>query len=570
MQSFLLDVGRDGGTGIVGIDTGAVLRLSSDAGAFGNPLYAGEAGLAGFGRAGGCGVLRVSSGGQLLIENTDGVSDTPILRFGRDGGSVGTARISGAGSSVDVIQHGAQGDNYFGGAILNIGEGGQGIVTVTDGAQINVLGDQALLQIARGRNGAADSVESQLDITNGGVVNGFFFDIGRGYGSDGRVLVDGVGSTLNASDMFGAFPDFVGEAGFLRLGRNAGSHGRLDVTNGGTVNVTNDPSGSYDTPQIVLARDNGARGVLVVDGAGSSLTVAQTGSSGEFFYEGATIEIGEGGQGIATVSNGATISVLGDAAKIRVASGRYDDNTAEQSLLSILGGAQVTVDAQGYGVVTPLAGGYDTMFHGALVSIGGQQGTNGRLLVDGTGSMLTLTSTGATAFGSGLIIGDGGTGVLDITAGGQVRNLGIGGTTTVGLEPGASGTVNIDGGDGSDLLLGGNGTDALDGGFDRLEGGAGIDTLDGGFGTDILLGGADADTFLFTSDADGADRVLDFEDGIDRIQFTGITDVAGFGDLVIAAQGTDTLVTAGSVSVLLEGVDLALIEADNFLFGTVT
>ncbi|WP_430450547.1 hypothetical protein [Rhodophyticola sp.] len=53
--------------------------------------------------------------------------------------------------------------------------------------------------------------------------------------------------------------------------------------------------------------------------------------------------------------------------------------------------------------------------------------------------------------------------------------------------------------------------------MDRLEGNAGNDTLDGGAGADVLKGGIGADTFVFGMGY-GADRVADFQNGIDAIE----------------------------------------------------
>lgn len=63
---------------------------------------------------------------------------------------------------------------------------------------------------------------------------------------------------------------------------------------------------------------------------------------------------------------------------------------------------------------------------------------------------------------------------------------------------------------------------------DRLDGRDGNDTLDGRFGKDTLTGGAGADQFLFGSTTHSgatiatADRITDFERGVDRIYLTSI------------------------------------------------
>ena len=99
---------------------------------------------------------------------------------------------------------------------------------------------------------------------------------------------------------------------------------------------------------------------------------------------------------------------------------------------------------------------------------------------------------------------------------------------------GGAGNDNLSGGAGNDTLTGEAGDDQVSGdaghdslsgaaGNDSLAGGAGNDQLIGGAGRDLLLGGADNDRFIFTAITDtttmqaSADRILDFEQGHDRI-----------------------------------------------------
>jgi Ca2+-binding RTX toxin-like protein len=88
----------------------------------------------------------------------------------------------------------------------------------------------------------------------------------------------------------------------------------------------------------------------------------------------------------------------------------------------------------------------------------------------------------------------------------------------------------IDGGIGNDVLYGGSGFDHLTGGAgdDKLYGDQGKDILIGGDGNDLLVGGESKDTLTGNGGADifvlghtaaGADLVMDFEVGVDKIQF---------------------------------------------------
>lgn len=122
---------------------------------------------------------------------------------------------------------------------------------------------------------------------------------------------------------------------------------------------------------------------------------------------------------------------------------------------------------------------------------------------------------------------------------------------------GEAGDDRLFGGEGRDTLVGGAGGDTLEGGDggDDLAGGSGGDDLDGGrgddtladdAGRDTLTGGGGADTFVLPADG-STDRVLDFEDGADRIDLgvnfgqLALTDVAP-GQVEIAYGGEKVVV----------------------------
>lgn len=121
------------------------------------------------------------------------------------------------------------------------------------------------------------------------------------------------------------------------------------------------------------------------------------------------------------------------------------------------------------------------------------------------------------------------------------------------------------GGSGGDTLRGAAGRDSLlgEGGDDMLEGGTGFDTLNGGLGADRLTGGAGEDIFEFRDAAFGTDRIVDFEDGADRIRFAPAV-ASGFGALTITESNGDTEITVAGGTVIVEGV--TGLTADDFLF----
>ncbi|GAB5376345.1 MAG: hypothetical protein AcusKO_28070 [Acuticoccus sp.] len=131
-------------------------------------------------------------------------------------------------------------------------------------------------------------------------------------------------------------------------------------------------------------------------------------------------------------------------------------------------------------------------------------------------------------------------------------------------------TDTLNGGPGSDRLSGGRHGDSLDGGAgdDRLHGGAGRDRLAGGTGDDLLSGGSGPDVFVFGADW-GHDRVIDFEDGRDRLDLSSHPAVSALSDLVIAAADNAATVALAAdpdgATITLPGL-AGLIDATDLLF----
>jgi hypothetical protein len=147
-------------------------------------------------------------------------------------------------------------------------------------------------------------------------------------------------------------------------------------------------------------------------------------------------------------------------------------------------------------------------------------------------------SSGLTINGSAgddVIIGSAGADVL-IGGAGNDDLHGKGGNDTL---RGGDGDDKLSGGSGDDDLQGGSGNDSLqgDGGNDSLQGGSGADCLEGGSGDDVLIGGLGADQlaggegsdsfkFVWVDEseptADNRDHILDFIQGVDRIDLSKI------------------------------------------------
>lgn len=188
---------------------------------------------------------------------------------------------------------------------------------------------------------------------------------------------------------------------------------------------------------------------------------------------------------------------------------------------------------------------------------------------------------------------------------------------------GGKGTDHLDGGEGDDLLIGGEGADTLIGGDDNdtiygdwtnatgdgeandiLLGGSGNDQLFGGGGDDYINGGEDedtiqggtgddtlwgdgrdsveqppvaraADTFVFSENQWGNDTINDFDDGLDRIDFSGHQGISGISDFAVSQVGADAVISydythplAGTFTstITLTGISANDIGQDDFIF----
>jgi uncharacterized protein YkwD len=137
---------------------------------------------------------------------------------------------------------------------------------------------------------------------------------------------------------------------------------------------------------------------------------------------------------------------------------------------------------------------------------------------------------------------------------------------------GTAGADRINGRAGNDKIHAKTGNDTLLGesGNDWLYGESGRDILLGGAGNDVLSGGAHADTFRFSGKW-ASDKVLDFQDGIDRIDLRG--NGLSFASLSISTGNGDTdrivddvIIKANGQSIALLNMKAALISASDFLF----
>ena len=111
----------------------------------------------------------------------------------------------------------------------------------------------------------------------------------------------------------------------------------------------------------------------------------------------------------------------------------------------------------------------------------------------------------------------------------------------------------------SDVLLG-------DGDRNGLSGSGGNDVLNGRGGNDSLFGSVGNDTFVFQA-GHGVDRILDFTDGQDTLDYSTHTGVTNFADLTVFDTGTGNTIVqdgAGGQVVLIGAA--GTVDASDFTF----
>lgn len=118
-----------------------------------------------------------------------------------------------------------------------------------------------------------------------------------------------------------------------------------------------------------------------------------------------------------------------------------------------------------------------------------------------------------------------------------------------------SGFENVVGSQHDDILTGNDGSNLL-------VGSGGDDVLSGGAGRDRLSGGEGADLFRFAL-GDQKNTVMDFERGVDRIEFTGVE----FSDLEFSVYGAGVRIGYGTGDVVfVVGAADAVFTEDDFAF----
>ncbi|ORE93827.1 CAP domain-containing protein [Aurantimonas sp. 22II-16-19i] len=162
---------------------------------------------------------------------------------------------------------------------------------------------------------------------------------------------------------------------------------------------------------------------------------------------------------------------------------------------------------------------------------------------------------------------------VDLVAG-LATGAAIGTDRLFGIERvlGGSGDDQLTGNGFTTLLGGGGGNNSLWGGTgnDNIRGYAGFDVLNGGAGNDRLQGDANADTFVF-GNGFGKDIIADFEatNAAEKIDLSAVTAITSFADLAanhLTQVGGNAVITDGFNTITLNGVNIADLDATDFIF----
>jgi T5SS/PEP-CTERM-associated repeat protein len=513
-QMNLTGGGQAGGSSTVKVD-----------GAGSAIVFNGDSGLIQVGRNGGTAELDITNGGQVYGGGANGLTTMNVGRVG----SNATVTVNGAGSSLTLSGVLSAGNGNGAGAAMIVGRdagGGVGAVTVSNGGSI-LISDG-------GQNATASGVGMLL---------------GRDAGSSGSLTVSGASSTLTIEQTSAGSTATPG----MTIGQSGS--GTVEVTAGGAITISNAGTGGGG---ITIARNAGSTGSLTVSGAGSSLTVTNTGGGTVF----PGITVGRAGDGQMVVTDHATVAVNGLSER-DVTVGNAAGGTGT---LTVSNGAQLTASWIGVGnnggtgtatidnasvLLNGFAVNPDSTTFGASVRVGRGTGSVGTLnLVNGAQLTINTATADASINLGGTGVAPGGNGTLNMSGGSSISFVGSGATPSVNIGHSGDGVFTMTGAstlnmpnDGA-IVLGnrasGNGTLQADGGS-SINAGQMI-VGNNGFGSVTTTGST---VTLHDTDVNGAALAVGSNSGsFGSFSQSGGT-VAVSGNVVIGDAGSGTFFQDG-------------------------
>ncbi len=392
--------------------------------------------------------------GSLAVTNNSKLEDTSTEIIGSQANSVGTLSVD-ATSSLTVAQFG---NNNI--PALVVGAGGTG--TLTDSGP-TIVGSQVQVAEFTGSQGTFTLDGAAAALTIQTVGNSTLAGLYVGQGGKGSMTVsDGASVTMT---------------GPIGIGVNTGSNGSLAISGANSLlapgsgnsqimglSVGNSGVGSFSVTagakaepagQITVGNNTGSQGTFTIDGTGSQVTGANSGSNKITGFM-----VGNSGQATASITAGGQLLGAGAIAIGNGAGGKGSltvDGTGSQ-----LTATSATIGSSGTGTFSVTGGATATINSPLLIGI--NSGASGTVKIDGTGTSATFSQSVNTS-----VVGGGGTGELDITGGAQATSSGA---LLIGRDTGSNGTVKIDGtgstfnntdhnGGGSTFIVGQSGTGSL-------------------------------------------------------------------------------------------------------------
>ncbi|NOZ41246.1 MAG: PEP-CTERM sorting domain-containing protein [Planctomycetes bacterium] len=477
--------------------------------------------------------IDISGGGRIDVGNTANVTLNTL-----DVGDFGQGTLSISDGAQMTINAATLGNNGPGNGTVNVG-GLSSVLTINGPVIVGNVGWGSL-------NIDAGNVSSSAGT------------VGSDFSSVGRVAVDFGGTWAVSNDLY------LGFAGAGELDIRAGSQ----ITVGGNAMLADDISGNgrayvrgvgalWDVAGDLTLADKGSATIEVTDGGTLANTAARLATNtvgsatvlvdgiGSIWDNSGTLTIGEWGQGSIIVSAGAAVentsATLGEfqdgSAEVTItgAGSRWTNSGAVRigddgdAVLNVLDGAAFSSAAadiayQDGSTATVTADGVGTTWTSTGSLIAGRSGvgtfniTGGAVVSSPSGVVsLSVSSAGSIAVvdgagsrwevASGVQVGSGGSGTLNVLNGGTVTNASM----VIANGTGSTGAVTVSGVGslvtvGSNLLVGNAGTGemTIDTGGATTVGGTtdigplGTLTINGGSLTTTSLDNTSGGTFTFT------------------------------------------------------------------------
>lgn len=358
------------------------------------------------------------------------------LQIGNGGTGNGSVSVTGSGATMQL---GGTASNR-----LDVGSWGTGTLTVSGG-------------------GVVDAAVNAGGCSAGSFCNSF---VGNAAGSTATLNISGAGSEVRTLGYFGVGQTSVftqAHDGFTFGTPGGTTNAYVNITNGGSLRSQNVTAGAGPTTGASLGTERGFA-TIVVDGPGSQwIATRNTVTNAAAFFG---VGSGIGGNATITIANGGKILVNGtggsatnfDAMNIGTNGGIGSVSVSGiGSSLQIIGNNPFLgvgrSGATGNGSLGVLAGATAS----AMFMSVGRDSATGALVIDGSGSQLSLTGVGTlgTAGPAGVTIGQtGGSGQVTVSGGGRLL-ISDGGTDSrpagsspflnLGLDAGSFGRLTITG-----------------------------------------------------------------------------------------------------------------------------